>query len=139
MNPVMVFTGDSANTQPDGGLKYVLGTPGADTQVQANMQIISDLVDFEMTIAEAVEAPRWKDNLSPTESNIPHTCENELLLEGRFNEQTIQNLKNRGHNVRVLDSWDGVTGREMIIQIDSSTGVLQGAADPRYDGYSIGY
>ena len=139
MNPVMVFTGNSTNTQPDGGLKYVLGTPGADTQVQANMQIISDLVDFEMTVAEAVEAPRWKDNLSPTESNIPHTCENELLLEGRFNEQTIQNLKNRGHNVRVLDSWDGVTGREMIIQIDSSTGVLQGAADPRYDGYSIGY
>ena len=140
MNPVMVFNGDSINTQPSsGGLKYVLGPPGADTQVQANMQIISDLVDFGMTIAEAVEAPRWKDNHSPTESNIPHSCENELLLEGRFNEETIKNLRERGHNVRVLDTWDGVTGREMIIQVDSSAGVLQGAADPRYDGYSIGY
>ncbi|MEE2881721.1 MAG: gamma-glutamyltransferase, partial [Chloroflexota bacterium] len=115
MNPVMVFNGDSVNRDPRGGLKYVLGTPGADTQVQANMQIISDLVDFGMTISEAVEAPRWKNNHSPTESNIPHICENELLMEGRFAEETIQILKDKGHNVRVLDQWDGVTGREMII------------------------
>ncbi|GIT69383.1 MAG: hypothetical protein Ct9H300mP27_04870 [Chloroflexota bacterium] len=71
MNPVMVTRG--------GNLYLVLGTPGADTQVQSNMQVLSHIIDFGMTVSEAIEAPRWKSNQSPTESNIPHTCKNELL------------------------------------------------------------
>jgi len=139
MNPVMVFEGEASNTSTSGSLKYVLGTPGADTQVQANMQVISHVLDFGMTVTEAVEAPRWKNTHSPTESNIPHTCSDELLMEGRFADDTQDNLAKKGHNVKQLEPWDGVIGREMIIQVDEETGVLHGAADPRYDGYAIGY
>ena len=137
MNPVMVFEGDQNGG--NGKLKLVLGTPGADTQVQSNLQIISHVLDFGMTPAEAVEAPRWKNNQSPTESNIPHVCEDELLMEGRFPPETMEDLRRRGHNVRALENWDGVVGREMIIQVDTETGALQGAADPRYDGYAVGW
>ena len=137
MNPVMVFEGNDDGNP--GRLKLVLGTPGADTQVQSNLQVISHVLDFGMTVAEAVEAPRWKNNQSPTESNIPHVCEDELLLEGRFPPETSDELRRRGHRVRVLEPWDGVVGREMMIQVDAETGALQGAADPRYDGYAIGW
>ncbi len=140
MNPVMVFDGGP----PDGNgtphrLKLILGTPGADTQVQANLQVISHVIDFGMTVAEAVESPRWKDNQSPTESNIPHVCQDELLMEGRFPAETVKGLEGMGHPVKVLAPWDGVTGREMMIQVDPETGALQGAADPRYDGYAVGW
>ena len=140
MNPVMVFYGgpSDGNGTPH-RLKLILGTPGADTQVQANLQVISHVVDFGMTVAEAVEFPRWKDNQSPTESNIPHVCQDELLMEGRFPAETVKGLEGMGHPVRVLAPWDGVTGREMMIQVDPETGALQGAADPRYDGYAVGW
>ena len=90
-------------------------------------------------MAEAVEAPRWKDILSPTESNYPHTFTNELIIENRFPEKTISDLKQKGHQIRNLAKWDGIVGREMIIQSDSKTHTLHGAADPRYDGYAIGW
>ena len=131
MNPVMV-------TQ-NGQLYLVFGTPGADTQVQSNMQVLSHVLDFGMTVSEAIEAPRWKSNQSPTESNIPHTCENELLLEGRYSTEVCSHLEKLGHTIKVVDSWDGIVGREMMIQIDPNNQVLHGAADPRYDGYAVGW
>ena len=131
MNPVMVFK--------DGGLFLVCGTPGADTQVQSNMQVLSHVLDFGMNVAEAVEAPRWKNNQSPTESNIPHVCKDELLMEGRYSAEVQSELERRGHALNVLGPWEGVVGREVMIQVDPNTGTLQGAADPRYDGYAVGW
>jgi len=164
MNPVMVFRPAEASAVPphqdrssaappyEGGttggsssaagarqLALVFGTPGADTQVQANLQVITNVLDFGMTVAEAVEAPRWRNTQSPTESNFPHVCENELRLEGRFPVETREELERRGHVLKVLDSWDGDVGREMMIQVDPATGALHGAADPRRDGYAIGW
>ena len=141
MNPVMVFRrGDSAsNGSSARRLTYVLGTPGADCQVQSNMQIITDLIDYGMTVQEAVEAPRWKHVGDGTESTIPHTAENRLLMESRFDAAAMRQLRAMGHPVHELDAWDGVTGREMALYIDPETGALHGAADPRYDGYAIGY
>ena len=135
MNPVIVFapSGDGPMR-----LRLVLGTPGADTQVQANLQVISHVLDFGMNVAEAVEAPRWKDNQNPLESAVPHECEDELLVEGRFPAATVRDLASLGHRVRVIEPWAGVTGREMMIEIDPGSGALMGAADPRFDGYAIG-
>ena len=145
MNPVMVFRRDQASGNGHGSagqgrrLAYVLGTPGADCQVQSNMQIITNLVDYDMTVQEAVEAPRWKHVGDGTESTIPHTAEDRLLMEGRFDPTTTRRLRAMGHPVHELDAWDGVTGREMALYIDQDNGAIHGAADPRYDGYAIGY
>ena len=141
MNPVMVFRRDASDGDDTGSrrLTYVLGTPGADCQVQSNMQVITNLVDYGMTIQEAVEAPRWKHVGDGTESTVPHTAEDSLLMESRFDAATKRQLRGMGHPVHELDAWDGVTGREMALYIDPDTGALHGAADPRYDGYAIGW
>ncbi len=160
MNPIMVFR--SPVPSPSGGgsgwgrtvtarngesghgsLALVCGTPGADTQVQTNMQVITHVLDFGMTVAEAVEAPRWRNTHSPTESNIPHECDNLLYVESRFPAETLDGLRQRGHTLEVMHGW-GASGSEMMIQVDGETGaagfnVLQGAADPRRDGYAVGW
>ena len=145
MNPVMVFRSGQATGNGHGSagqgrrLAYVLGTPGADCQVQSNMQVIANLVDYGMTVQEAVEAPRWKHVGDGTESTIPHTGADRLLMEGRFDPTATRRLRAMGHPVHELDAWDGVTGREMALYIDQDNGAIHGAADPRYDGYAIGY
>ncbi len=139
MNPAMVFRGGEAADNGAGRqLSLVLGTPGADTQVQTNLQVITHVLDFGMTVAEAVEAPRWRNTQNPTESNFPHTCANELLVESRYDAETLESLRQRGHTLNVLGGWEA-TGSEMMIQVDPQTGALHGGADPRRDGYAVGY
>ena len=134
MNPVMVFRQENGKRD----LILVCGTPGADTQVQTNLQVITHVLDFGMTVTEAVEAPRWRHTQNPTESTLPHTCNDELILEGRFSEETRDGLARRGHVLNIIGDWEA-TGSEMMIQIDPESGALFGAADPRRDGYAIGW
>ena len=153
MNPVMVFrstvsshvppyeggtTGRSAPATGNRQLILVCGTPGADTQVQTNLQVITHVLDFGMTVAEAVEAPRWRNTHSPTESTLPHECENLLHVEGRFPHEVLEGLKAKGHVLNIIGDWEG-RGSEVMIQVDPETGVLAGAADPRRDGYATGW
>ena len=142
MNPVMVFKGDGPASDGkaggNGDLMLVCGTPGADTQVQTNMQVITHLIDFGMTVAEAVEAPRWRNSHSPTESNVPHVCDNLLHMESRFPTDVRQALESKGHQLNMIADW-GAQGSEMMIQVDPETGAFHGAADPRRDGYAIGW
>ena len=136
MNPVMVFASPGDGGTAPGNLVLVCGTPGADTQVQTNLQVITHVLDFGMTVVEAVEAPRWRHAQDNTESTIPHTCDEELQLEGRFPSAVREGLRRRGHVLNVLGDWEG-PGSEMMIQVDA--GVLMGGADPRRDGYAIGW
>jgi gamma-glutamyltranspeptidase / glutathione hydrolase len=130
MNPVMVFR--------DGHLVLLCGTPGADTQVQTNLQVLTHVLEFGMTVTEAVEAPRWRHLQSPTESEVPHTCDDALNLEARFPDDVVQDLLRRGQPVRTIGAWAAM-GSEVMIQLDPDTGALAGGADPRRDAYAIGY
>ncbi|MDQ3700129.1 MAG: gamma-glutamyltransferase, partial [Chloroflexota bacterium] len=121
-----------------GSLRLVLGTPGADTQVQTNLQLIAGVLDFGLTPAEAVEAPRWRHIQNPTESTVPHTCTDALNVEDRFPSDVRQGLADLGHPVQVIGSWDA-TGSAMLIARDPASGVLHGAADPRRDGHALAW
>ena len=64
-------------------------------------------------------------------------------MESRFPAGTLDGLRQRGHTLEVMHGW-GASGSEMMIQVDADTGgsgsnVLQGAADPRRDGYAVGW
>ena len=130
MNPVMVFR--------DGRLVLLCGTPGADTQVQTNLQVLTHVLEFGLNVQEAVEAPRWRHLQNPTESEIPHTCVDALNLEARFPDDVVADLRRRGQPVQMIGAWEA-TGSEVMIQLDPATGALAGGADPRRDAYAIGY
>ena len=130
MNPVLVTKGGKA--------VLVCGTPGADTQVQTNLQLVTHMLDFGMSPQEAVEAPRWRSLQNPMESTVPHTCEDALQLEGRFPQEVRQGLAAKGHDLRILADWGG-PGSAQAIQLDPDTGVLTGGSDPRHDGYAVAF
>ena len=130
MNPVIV----TRENKPF----LICGTPGADTQVQTNLQLITHILDFGMTPQEAVEAPRWRSLQNPMESTLPHTCPDLLQLEGRFPEKVRRGLAKKGHELEILGDWDG-PGNAQVIMIDPASSALIGGSDPRRDGYAVGW
>ena len=130
MNPVIVTK--------DGKPLLACGTPGADTQVQTNLQLITHLLDFGMTPQEAVSAPRWRSLQNPMESTIPHVCSNNLQLEDRFPASVQDSLSRRGHELELVGDWGG-PGSAQVIMVHPESGALIGGSDPRRDGYAIGF
>ena len=128
MNPVIVTK--------DGQPVLTCGTPGADTQVQTNLQLVTHMLDFGMTPQEAVSAPRWRSLQNPMESTIPHTCSNDLQLENRFSSGTKDGLGERGHELQISGDWGG-PGSAQAIMVHPESGALIGGSDPRTDGYAV--
>lgn len=133
MNPVMAF---SAPADEGGTLEIVCGTPGGDTQVQTNFQLITHAYDFGYTSSECVEAPRWTQLQDPMNSTWPHTTREALQIERRAGGETIDGLRDKGHEMHVLGSWEA-TGSTGMIRIHTDSGVLMAAADPRRDGQAV--
>ena len=136
MNPPMAFK--------DGKLFLVWGTPGGDTQVQTNMQVMSHIVDFGMTVQEAVEAPRWHQDQHGTHPSGygGEYGDDRLIVEGRYPEDTLDALRAKGHILTVESdwaAWDAWWGSAQAIIVDQESGALMGAADPRGDAYAVGW
>jgi gamma-glutamyltranspeptidase/glutathione hydrolase len=114
---------------------YVGGTPGGDQQPQWNMQVISNMIDHGMDVQAAVEAPRW----TSFPGSDPINIDNEFVVraESRISEEALEGLRQRGHNVQVLEPY-GAGGTMFVIARDPHTGVLQGGADPRSEGLAMG-
>lgn len=130
MNPVMVF---SKPVEDGGHLELVCGTPGGDTQVQTNLQIVTSVFDFGLSVAEAIDGPRWTHNQTNTGSMCPYPSSDSLDIEGRAGDETIYDLKKRGQMIGNTDAWAGA-GSEGAIQVDIDNGTLFAASDPRREG-----
>ncbi|MBV8083723.1 MAG: gamma-glutamyltransferase [Chloroflexi bacterium] len=111
----------------DGRPWVVYGTPGSQAQVQTNFQNAVHFVDDSMDVQAAIEAPRWRHDAG------------RLYLEGRFPVDLAANLRHRGHDVEVTDDWSYLAGGAQAIMIDPASGLLQAGADPRREGYAIGF
>ena len=131
MNPVMIFKKDNNKNN----LRLICGTPGADTQVQTNMQTISSFIDFNYKVGEAVSMPRWTHYQNLTESTIPHSIKTHINLENRFGDDVKKRLESLGHNVEMCGPWEG-KGSEGMISVDDK-GLIGGAVDPRRDGQAL--
>jgi gamma-glutamyltranspeptidase / glutathione hydrolase len=117
-------------------LRWVGGTPGGDLQPQVNMQVLTNLIDFGMNVQEAAEAPRWFSFPGTDPANLPNDFV--LRVEDRVDKKVISELKKRGHEVEVLDSW-GAGGQVQLIEVNPENGVLMGASDPRTEGVALGH
>ncbi len=133
VNPVMVM---SAPVENGGELELVCGTPGADTQVQTNFQVVSAIFDHGLTVAEAIDGPRWTHYQGRTASTYPHAEENRLDIENRVDGAVIESLRRRGHAVSPIAAFAGA-GSEGAIQIHRDYGTMSAASDPRRDGDAV--
>jgi gamma-glutamyltranspeptidase/glutathione hydrolase len=112
----------------DGNPIYAISTPGADNQDQALLQVILNMVEFEMTPQEAVEAPRFQTEAFYSSFAMHEFMPGQLNLEDRISKETAEKLASLGHKVRVTGPWSNASSP---IVIKSSSGVLEGGADPR--------
>lgn len=131
MNPVMVFDRPAETGVP---LRWVMGTPGGDTQVQSTFQVISAMVDHGLNEAEAVQAPRWCHEQDGTYSNHPHSVDELLTVEARHGDTSlVEGLAALGHGVEAIGAWKA-RGSMGIIGVHPESGARMAAADLRRDG-----
>lgn len=109
MVPTMVFR--------DGKPWLITGSPGGSTIIDTVLQIIVNVIDFRLNVAEAVHQPRIFQNASET-----------LEVEPNFNGDTVAALRAKGHPVKVAETM----GSAQSIMIEK--GLFLGAADPRRPG-----
>ncbi len=111
----------------DGKLVAVVGSPGGRTIINTVLQVVLNLVEFDMSIQEAVNARRFDHEW------LPDHITGE---EGAFAPGTVQALQAMGHEVRLR----GTQGRTHCIMIDPASGERLGAPDPRDpDGGAAGH
>lgn len=116
--------------EKDGQPILVGGTPGAHWQVQTNLQMLVNALDFGMDPQAAIEAPRFiiGDQLAVGDP--------EVKPESRFGEATIDRLRGLGHQVEVVGPW-GSAGSVQMIARNPETGLLSGATEVRRAGTSV--
>jgi gamma-glutamyltranspeptidase/glutathione hydrolase len=119
----------------DGEPYLAFGTPGGDQQDQWQAIFFLRHVHHRMDLQQAIDAPAWHINHF-VQSFWPRTVDrNRVTLEGRFSEETIQNLKRRGHEVVAGEPWS--EGRLSACAKDGE--LLRAAANPRgMQGYAAG-
>ena len=111
-----------------GGRPYIVGnTPGADFQVQTNLQVIAGIIDYGLGAQAAIEAPRWGH------------ANAELMLEPGITDEAAAELTRRGHRTRRVGREANPMGRAQCIVIDAATGALSAGSDSRGEGSAGGW
>ncbi len=105
-----------------------IGTPGSYGILQTTPQMLLHILDFGMSIQEAIEAPRFR-----------YYEGQRVQMEDRFLLETRQALQVLGHQVESIGDWSWTVGGGQGILRDQESGALQGGADPRRDGYAVGF
>lgn len=119
----------------NGKPELVVGSPGSFGILQSVPQVAMNVVDFGMNIQDAISAPRfrWKDELG----SVPAK---ELIIETRIPEKTLSELREMGYVLDTsLGEWSMTVGGAQGVTIDYKTGWFMGGADPRRNGYSMGW
>ncbi len=110
----------------------VLGSPGGTRIFSTLAQIILNVVEFGMSLDEAIEAPRFfsysvRGKIRP------------LAIEPRLAEETQAALRKLGHELAVKEAYDKYFGGAQGIMILRDKKLLLGGADSRRDGAGAGY
>jgi len=105
-----------------------IGTPGGLQIFPSVTQAIINIIDFKMSIQEAVEAPRiWTMGIKGTPGE-------KLIMEKVFPEKTQAQLRKKGHDVFVVNNVAG--GMNGVLR--DKNGLLHGGACWRADGTPMG-
>jgi len=120
-----------------GGRAFLsFGVMGGDIQPQMHAQIVMDLVDFDMNLQEAGDAPRILHSGSSDPTGGRMRDGGDLHLESGFPGDTVRDLLRIGHR---LTPAPGAFGGYQAIGVDTVTGVYYGASESRKDGQAAGF
>jgi len=114
----------------DGQPWFAGGTPGAHFQVQTNLQVLTNVVDFGMTLQQAIDFPRWTIG---EQSDTPG--DSAVNAESRLAPSVLQELEAKGHTMVPEDAWAS-KGTVQAVMRDGA--VYRAATDPRKQGDTIG-
>jgi gamma-glutamyltranspeptidase/glutathione hydrolase len=115
MTPTIVLK----NNQP----YIVVGTPGGTTIPTSVYQTIVDIIDFKMSLKQAVDSPKFHQQWLP----------DVIFVEKDFNKNTIEELKKMGYKISVR----GSIGRTEVIEVKDKK--ITAVADYRGDDGAEGY
>ena len=116
----------------------VLSTPGGDNQDQALLQVLLNIIEFDMNPQEAVESPRFDTQHYVSSFDDHEFLPGSLNIESRVSLKIIQELSQKGHKVKVQSEW-GTLSAPTVIVFDFKTGVASAGADPRRSRYAVAW
>jgi gamma-glutamyltranspeptidase / glutathione hydrolase len=111
----------------DGKLFMAVGSPGGSTIINSVLQVIVNVIDFGMTVQEAVDAPRFHHQWLPDKIGWE---------EFEFPRDTREALEKMGH---IFAEKPGGIGDMHVVMIDPQNGMRLGASDPRRGGAAVGW
>lgn len=108
-------------------LYMTLGTPGGSTIITSVMQTILNVHEYDMTMQEAVNAPRFHHQWLPDQIRMePNSFSKDLVLQ----------LQQKGYSITEKNA-DVIGKVDGILVLDN--GLLEGGADKRGDDTAIGF
>jgi len=117
MTPTIVF-------DKSGAPILATGSPGGSTIITIVMQMLLNIIDFDMNVAEATAAPRIHHQWLP----------DRVFYEAGVSADTLQVLREMGHQLNDKTSRLGAT---LSIQSDSDGAMFYGTADYRREGSGV--
>lgn len=102
----------------DGAPVVVTGSPGGSAIITTVLQVIVNVVDHRMSLAQAVGQPRFHHQWQP----------DRILFEPGISEDTLAELKSMGHRDLVVLRAARIGDANSVMRVD---GALLGVADPR--------
>lgn len=123
-------------THPDGSLALVGGTPGANIQVQTNLQLLVNSLDLGLDPQEAVERPRWQHSSDGGNTGQSEEGIGVLEIEDRAAPALFEALAARGHVVKPIGPWAHGSAAQLLQVLPS--GAYAVGSDPRCDGHAAG-
>ncbi|MBD2502666.1 gamma-glutamyltransferase [Anabaena azotica] len=101
-------------------LRMVVGAPGGSTIITQVLQVILNVLEYNMDVGAAVSVPRIHHQWLPDELRVESWGLDAL---------TLQDLRQRGHNIQEINPWGNINA--IVV---TKEGDLEGAADPRGEG-----
>ena len=109
----------------NGQLRLIAGAPGGSTIITTVLQIVLNVLVYDMSAQKAVAAPRLHHQWLP----------DKLMVERwGFDTLTLEELRRRGHTIEEKTGWGNA---DAIVR--TNDGWLEGAADPRGEGTAYGF
>lgn len=111
----------------DGKPWAALGTPGGHTIGQNVPQIVLNLLEFNMEMQEAIDAPK-----------VTFIEPNTLAIENKIDNETFNTLKSKGHDVQRINRIGNAHGLRILYDEAGNISGYQGGADKRGEGLAKG-